>query len=55
MSTTPPSQQTAGDADVMSAIDQSGEDKLFIISNVSRDDAWLTIPVAEAESLHTWQ
>ena len=53
MNTIRPSQRTTDGADVMAAIDQSGEDELFIISDVSRDDAWLTIPATEAVALHT--
>lgn len=55
MSTISPSQQTADGTNVMAAIDQSGEDDLFVVSDISQDDAWLTILAAEAMSLHTWQ
>ena len=53
MNIIPPSQRTTDGANVMAAIDQSGEDELFIISDVSRDGAWLTIPATEAVTLHT--
>ena len=43
------------DADVMGAIDRSGEQTLYIISDVTRDSAWLTIPESEAVRLDTWQ
>jgi hypothetical protein len=38
----------ADGTDVMAAIDQSGEEKLFVISDISRDEAWLAIPPTEA-------
>ena len=55
MNTIPPSRRTTDGADVMAAFDRSGEEKLFIIADVSRDDAWLTIQATEAVSLDTRQ
>lgn len=49
------SSQTDDGADVMAAIDQTGERTLFVISDVSKDRAWLTVPEAEAVVLETWR
>lgn len=47
--------QTDDSADVMAAIDQSGERTLYIISDVSKDGAWLSLPESEAVLLEEWQ
>lgn len=48
---------TAGgvaDADVMAAVDE-GPVEEFVIADVSRDEAYVTLPLAEAASLPAWR
>ncbi len=49
------SRQTGDSADVLAAIDRTGERALLVISDVTRDGAWLTVPEAEAVSVDTWR
>ena len=40
---------------VMAAIDDSGATTRFVIADVSRDDAWLTVRKSEAPTLGAWR
>ena len=42
------------DAEVMASV-EGGERETFIVADVSRDDAYLTLPLAEAMSLPAWR
>ena len=44
----------ASQAEVMAAVDSSSTRAEFVIADVSRDDAWLSVPVSEAPSLREW-
>lgn len=55
MSLTQSPRSADDDADVMSAIDHSGERTLYIISDVTRDDAWLTVLKSEGALLDEWR
>ncbi|EMA53074.1 MULTISPECIES: DUF7556 family protein [Halococcus] len=47
---------TAGSAeDVMGSVDDDGTVERFVIADISRDDAWLSLPLAEAATLADWQ
>lgn len=48
---------TAGSAeDVMASVDDDdGGVERFVIADISRDDAWLSLPLAEAATLADWQ
>lgn len=49
------SQTTAGsDTEVMAAI-ESGDVEQFVLADISRDDAYLTMPLTESASLTSWQ
>lgn len=39
----------------MAVIDQNDEFKLLIISDITKDGAWLTIPETEAMPLEAWR
>ena len=46
----------AGSAeDVMASVDDDGSVERFVIADISRDDAWLSLPLAEAATLADWQ
>ncbi len=49
------SHQTGDSADVMAAIDRTGERARLVISDVTRDGAWLTVPKAEAVTVDAWR
>jgi hypothetical protein len=44
----------ASHAEVMASVDPSPAQPEFVIADVSRDDAWLSMPTAEAPSLREW-
>ena len=46
--------EVAADADVMAAV-EDGPVSQFIIADISHDDAYLTLPLAEAASLPAWR
>jgi hypothetical protein len=41
--------------DVMASVDDDGDVERFVIADISRDDAWLSLPLAEAATLADWQ
>lgn len=43
------------DGEVMAAIDPSGERALFLISDISKDDAWINVSQTEAVTLDSWR
>ena len=42
------------DDQVMAAVDDVDEESMFIIADVSRDDAWIAIQETDASSLSAW-
>jgi len=42
------------DAEVMSAV-EDGQTERFVIADVTRDDAYVTVPLADAASLPAWR
>lgn len=44
----------ASHGEVMASVDSTSARPEFVIADVSRDDAWLSMPVAEAPSLRAW-
>lgn len=52
--TTTASPSVAAD-DVMASVDGDGLAERFVIADISRDDAWVSIPLREAASLPNWQ
>jgi hypothetical protein len=46
--------EVAPEAEVMAAVEDGPVDQ-YIIADVSRDDAYLTLPLAEAASLPAWR
>jgi len=44
-----------GEDDVMAAVDRSAGVSTYVIADVSVDDAWLAMPVAEALALSAWR
>ncbi len=44
----------ASHAEVMASVDSTPTQPEFVIADVSRDDAWLSMSVAEAPSLRDW-
>jgi hypothetical protein len=45
----------AGASDVMAAVDADGSTAEFVIADVGRDDAWLSMPDAVAATLDEWR
>ena len=41
--------------DVMAAVDRLGDVPTYVIADVSVDDAWLSLPEAEALDLGAWR
>lgn len=41
--------------DVMASIDDEGAEERLVIADVSRDDAWLAVPSADAAALGEWR
>ena len=44
----------ASHVEVMASVDSTPAQPEFIIADISRDDAWLSMPVSEAPSLREW-
>ncbi|MDQ2056139.1 MULTISPECIES: hypothetical protein [Halobellus] len=44
----------ASRAEVMASVDSTPAQSEFIIADISRDDAWLSMRVSEAPSLDEW-
>lgn len=45
----------SGSGDVMSAVDSTGDTERFVVADVTRDDAWLATPTADAVSTVEWR
>lgn len=43
------------ESDVMAAVDRSKGDPTYVIADVTVDDAWLAMPVADALDLAAWR
>jgi hypothetical protein len=41
--------------EVMASVDPTADEDVLVIADVSRDDAFLAIPVAEASTLPEWR
>lgn len=41
--------------DVMASVDDDGSTERFVIADISRDDAWLSMPLSEATILSDWE
>lgn len=48
------SAETAGRVEVMAAV-EDGPVETFILADVTRDDAYVTMPLGEAASLPAWR
>jgi len=46
--------EVATDAEVMASV-EDGSTETFVIADISRDDAYLTAPLADAASLPAWR
>jgi hypothetical protein len=51
MSESDASTRSSGDEAVMASIDHTAETSVFVIADVSTDDAWLSVPNSQARSL----
>ena len=45
----------ASHAEVMASVDSAPARPEFVIADVSRDGAWVSMPVSEAPSLREWR
>jgi len=45
---------TAADAEVMGAVEDGSVDR-FVLADVTRDEAYVTVPLSEAASLPAWR
>ncbi|WP_276255505.1 DUF7556 family protein [Halomontanus rarus] len=43
------------DAEVVAAIDRSGERALFLVADITTDEAWLATSQSEAVTLESWR
>jgi hypothetical protein len=46
--------EMAADADVMASVEEGPTDQ-FILADISRDDAFVTLPLDDAASLPAWR
>ncbi|EMA03717.1 hypothetical protein SAMN05443574_102470 [Haloarcula vallismortis] len=46
--------EMAADGDIMASVEEGPTDQ-FIVADVTRDDAYLTTPLADAASLPAWR
>jgi hypothetical protein len=46
--------EVAADANVMASVEEGPTDQ-FILADISRDDAFVTLPLADAASLPAWR
>ncbi len=46
--------EVAADAEVMASV-EDGETETFVLADVTTDDAYITLPLAEAASLPAWR
>jgi len=46
--------QVAADSEVMASVEE-GQTDTFILADVSTDDAYMTLPLADAASLPEWR
>jgi len=46
--------EVAADAEVMASVEEGTTDT-FVLADISRDDAYLTMPLDEAASLPAWR
>ena len=46
--------QAEANAEVMASV-EDGSTETFVIADISRDDAYLTVPLADAASLPEWR
>ncbi|WP_327050713.1 DUF7556 family protein [Halomicrococcus gelatinilyticus] len=53
--TTAVSAPVAEDAEVMSSVDDDGRVERLVIADITRDNEWLSMPVADAASLPEWR
>jgi hypothetical protein len=53
-SDTIPEAELKRESEVMAAV-EDGDVETFILADVSRDEAYLTVPLTEATSLSAWQ
>ena len=44
----------ASDTEVMASVDPAPAQPEFVIADISRDEAWLSMPASEAPSLREW-
>lgn len=47
--------QTDDHAEIMAAIDKSDNRTIFVISDISKEESWITIPETEAVLLESWR
>lgn len=47
--------QTDDRAEIMAAVDQADNPTLFVISDISKEESWITIPETEAVLLEAWR
>ncbi|EMA40220.1 DUF7556 family protein [Halococcus hamelinensis] len=41
--------------DVMASVDDDGAVRRFVVADISRDDAWVSLPLCEAAPLAEWR
>ena len=47
--------RTSAAGDVMASVDDDGATERLVIADVSRDDAWVMLPLSEAATLADWR
>ena len=53
--TTAVSAPVANDAEVMASVDDDGDEARLVIADITCDNAWISMPVANAASVPNWR
>jgi len=53
--TTVVSESVSGRPEVMASVDDDGTTRRYVIADLSRDEAWISMRVAQSASLLSWQ
>lgn len=52
---TTPGSALDGETEVMTSIDDDGSQRRVIIADITRNGAWISVPLSEAASLRAWR
>lgn len=53
--TTVASESVADSTEVMASVDNDGTSRRLVIADVTRDDAWISMPASESVRIPAWE